>query len=103
MAEKPTATPTRVVIAAAPYLSAESGERLEQEFLAALEGGADAFIIDFARTEIVNSIGISILIGVIEKGRERGASIGFTNLSRVNREIFTIMGLLRFAPQVEMA
>ncbi len=89
-----------IVIKASSYLSGRSGEELEREFDKNLGLGRLNFVINFRDTDIVNSIGISILIGIIEKIMERNGSISFTNLSRVNEEIFRMMGLLRYAPLI---
>jgi anti-anti-sigma regulatory factor len=100
---EPTTTDTveTVVLTAAPYLSGESGENLEREHERHLRAGRREFVIDFGRTEMVNSIGISVLIGMIEKTRDRGGMVRLANLNRVNREIFTVMGLLRHAPPAD--
>ncbi len=87
-----------VVLTAAPYLSGESGENLEREHERHLRNGRRQFVIDFQQTEMVNSIGISVLISMIEKTRNRGGMVRLANLNRMNREIFAVMGLLRHAP-----
>jgi anti-anti-sigma factor len=89
-----------VVIKASSYLSGRSGEELEKEFDKNMEQGRLNFVVNFRDTDIINSIGISILIGIIEKTMEKKGSIYFTNLSRVNEELFRMMGLLRYAPLI---
>jgi anti-anti-sigma factor len=99
---KPThaAAEENVVIRASSYLGGKTGEELEREFERSLGEGRRQFVIDFTDTEIINSIGISILIGIIERIMERKGSLSFSNLSQVNEEIFNMMGLLRYAPLV---
>ena len=48
-------------------------------------------------TKIVNSIGISILIEIIEKMMDRGGKIGFCCLTPVIHKTFQIMGLANYA------
>lgn len=89
------------LIRASSYLSERSGEELEKEFERNMQQGKRKFIINFKDTEIINSIGISIIVGIIEKIMEQNGSIYVTNLSKVNEEIFRMMGLLRYAPLVQ--
>lgn len=87
-----------VVIKATTYLSGRSGEDLERELDRHLEEGKRHFVINFEETEIINSIGISILIGLIERIMSSKGTLRFANLSQVNEEIFRMMGLLKYAP-----
>jgi anti-anti-sigma factor len=90
-----------VTIKTTSYLSGKAGEELEREFDRNLAMGRKNFVVDFQETEIINSIGISIIIGIIERINEQQGSIRFANLSAVNEEIFRMMGLLRYAPLVQ--
>ena len=88
------------VIYPGPYLNQLRGESIEnqcQEFLAA---GVRRIVINFAETELINSIGISILLGVIESVNGAEASLVLSNLNASNRELFEMLGLLS---HVEMA
>ena len=49
------------------YINKVEGENLEKVCDAFLAKGTHKFVIDFSGTDIINSIGISILIGIIEK------------------------------------
>ena len=63
------------IIYAGDYLNKLSGERIERECKRQLELGCRALVINFRDTELVNSIGVSILMGVIDaSGKEPGAS-----------------------------
>jgi len=94
-------TGDHVVVKASSYLTGRTVESLEKVFDENLEAGLRSYIIDFKETEIINSIGISMLIGIIEKVMEHDGSIFFKNLSQVNEEIFQMMGLLRYAPLIK--
>ena len=82
------------VIYPGPYLNQLRGESIEnqcQEFLAA---GVRRIVINFAETELINSIGISILLGVIESVNGAEASLVLSNLNASNRELFEMLGLM---------
>ena len=56
------------IIYASDYLNKLSGERIERECKRQLDSGRRTLIINFRDTELVNSIGVSILMGVIDYG-----------------------------------
>jgi anti-anti-sigma factor len=87
----------RAVIRTRGYLSRTAGEQLEQEIVRLLGAGASRFVVNLHDTDLINSVGISILIGVIERVRRQGGELAFSELTAVNEEIFRIMGLQRHA------
>ena len=46
---------------------------------------------------MVNSIGVSILIEIIEKLQEVNGKLGYFNLAPIVEKTFTIMGLTRYS------
>ena len=86
-----------VVIRARGYLSRIGGEQLEAEVVRLLGEGRRRFEVNLQGTDLINSVGISILIGVIEQVRGAGGELAFSDLTPVNEEIFRIMGLHRHA------
>ena len=74
----------------------ESTERrsLEVRCQELLAGGVRSIVINFEETELINSIGISILLGVIEAVNESRGTLVLSNLSATNRELFEMLGLL---------
>lgn len=87
-----------VVIYPDNYINDIEGEKLEGMCDAFLKKGFKKIIIDFSETELVNSIGISILIGIIEKIRDKKGVILFSGLKKVNYDIFNIVGLTKYIP-----
>jgi anti-sigma B factor antagonist len=87
----------RAIIRTRGYLSRTAGEKLEQEIVRLLGTGVSRFIVNLHDTDLINSVGISILIGVIERVRQQGGDLAFSELTPVNEEIFRIMGLQRHA------
>jgi anti-anti-sigma regulatory factor len=50
-----------------------------------------------AGTKVVNSIGVSILIEIIEKLQEVDGKIGYYNLAPIVAKTFNIMGLTKYS------
>lgn len=85
----------RIVIYAGDYLNRLSGESIERECRRRLNDGADEIVVNFSRTEVVNSIGISILTGVIDAAAMANARVIFTEVNEYTAELFEILGLTR--------
>ena len=81
------------VIYPGPYLNQLRGERIERRCLEMLETGVRNLVINFEETELVNSIGISLLLGVIEAVDETQGKVILTNLNNSNRELFEVLGI----------
>jgi anti-anti-sigma regulatory factor len=54
-----------------------------------------------AGTKVVNSIGVSILIEIIEKLQEVDGKIGYYNLAPIVSKTFNIMGLTKYSSVFE--
>ncbi|HEV2860105.1 MAG TPA: STAS domain-containing protein [Pyrinomonadaceae bacterium] len=89
------------IVYAGDYVNKLSGQRIERECRLRLEGGCRALVINFSGTELVNSIGVSILIGVIDMAEARAARVVFTNLSRHTVQLFELLGLTRLVAMAE--
>src|SRR5215211_4060539 len=83
------------VVYAGDYVNKMSGQRIERECLTRMERGCRALVISFRDTELVNSIGVSILLGVIDEAERRGARVAFSNVSVHTRTLFELLGLTR--------
>ena len=57
------------------YINNQGGEEIAKEAYSRLEQGARALVLNLEKTRIVNSIGISILIEVLEKVMDRKGRI----------------------------
>ncbi len=89
------------VIYPGPYLNQLRGESIEiqcQEFLAT---GVRRIVINFEETELINSIGISILLGVIELVNRAQGALVLSNLNASNRELFEMLGLMSHVEMVD--
>ena len=83
------------VVYAGDYVNKLSGQRIERECLTRMERGCRALVINFRDTELVNSIGVSILLGVIDEAERRGARVAFSNVSLHTLKLFELLGLTR--------
>ena len=79
------------------YVNNEGGEKIAQEFNQHFEKGIKKVVINLEKSKVVNSIGISFLIEVIEKLNEKKGKLIFTNLESAIEKTLTIMGLFSFA------
>jgi len=79
------------------YINNEGGEKIAQEFDQHFEKGVKKVIIDLEKSKVVNSIGISFLIEIIEKLNDKNGKLIFTNLEPAIEKTLTIMGLFNFA------
>ena len=66
-----------------------------------LERGCRALVISFRDTELVNSIGVSILLGVIDVAERKGARVAFSNVSMHTVKLFELLGLTRLVVLAE--
>jgi stage II sporulation protein AA (anti-sigma F factor antagonist) len=86
---------TTAVVYASDYLNKLTGERIERECKKQLDSGARALVIDFSDTELVNSIGISILLGIIDIAEKSGAMVVFSDVNSETVQLFEMLGLTR--------
>ena len=86
---------TTAVVYASDYLNKLTGERIERECRKQLDSGCRALVIDFSATELVNSIGISILLGIIDIAEKSGALVVFSDVNNATVQLFEMLGLTR--------
>ena len=86
---------TTAVVYASDYLNKLTGEKIERECRRQLDSGCRALVIDFSDTQLVNSIGISILLGIIDIAEKNGAQVVFADVNLQTVELFDMLGLTR--------
>lgn len=79
------------------YINNVGGEEIANRAYELMNGGVHILLLNLRETKIVNSIGISILIEIIEKMMEQGGQIAFCCLTPVIHKTFQIMGLANYA------
>src|SRR6476620_6898789 len=86
---------TTAVVYASDYLNKLTGEKIERECRRQLDCGCRALVIDFSDTQLVNSIGVSILLGIIDVAEKNGARIVFSEVNNQTIQLFEMLGLTR--------
>jgi len=86
---------TTAVVYASDYLNKLTGEKIERECRRQLNCGCRALVIDFSDTKLVNSIGVSILLGIIDVAEKCGAPIAFSEVNNETVQLFEMLGLTR--------
>jgi anti-anti-sigma factor len=80
------------------YINNQGGEEIARVAYKLIDEGFKVLLLNLAGTKIVNSIGISILIEIIEKMIEISGRLGFCCLTPTIEKTFHIMGLAQYAP-----
>ena len=93
VAASPDVAEEMSVIYAGDYLNKLTGEQIEYECKRRLEAGCKELTVNFSKTEIINSIGISILLGVIDIASNNGASVVFSDVNENTVELFDMLGV----------
>ncbi|MEW6128917.1 MAG: STAS domain-containing protein [Acidobacteriota bacterium] len=76
------------------YLNQLRGEVIEHQCKEFLGNGVKRLVINFEETELINSIGISILLEVMETIKAAKGTLLLSNLNDSNRELFEMLGLM---------
>ncbi|MGE5188801.1 MAG: STAS domain-containing protein [Gemmatimonadota bacterium] len=77
------------------YLNSLLGEEVARMVGAVLDAGGERVLLNFEGTRLINSIGISFIIGAVERMAARNGTLAFCSLSPINRELFRITGVAR--------
>jgi anti-anti-sigma factor len=82
------------------YINNAAGEQISDEYTKN-KASVKKVIMDLNDSKVVNSIGISYLIEIIEKLNESKGKLYFTNMDPTIEKTFNIMGLFQFAEKVD--
>lgn len=88
------------------YLNNLAGEGLVNECGRHAHAGIRKIIVNFRGTDLINSIGISFLLQIMEDLQAVGGTLCFTDMSRVHLDTFEMLGLnghFRFFPDEQDA
>jgi anti-anti-sigma factor len=89
--------PNGAILYTKGYINNVGGEEIANRAYELMDSGVRTLLLNLRETKIVNSIGISILIEIIEKMMEKGGRIAFCCLTPVIHKTFQIMGLANYA------
>src|SRR5512143_2518812 len=90
-------TDNRLVIATSGYVNNVGGQAIAEEFQRHFANGVKHVIINLGQSKVVNSIGMSFLIEIIETLNDSGGRLIFTDLDPAVEKMLAIMGLFNFA------
>ena len=79
------------------YLNSPGGETLAEAAQGLIDEGNIKLVINLEQTRLINSIGISILIEIIELLEERDGVLNFCGLTPVIERTFRMMGIAQHA------
>ena len=86
-----------VIIDTDGYLNNVGGEIIASECYSQVDKGKKDFILNLEKTPVVNSIGVSIIIEIIEKLQDVNGSRSYFNLAPIVDKTFSIMGLTKYS------
>ena len=89
------AVKNQAVVYAGDYLNKLRGEQIERECQAKLKEGCEELVLNFSQTELVNSVGVSILLGIIDSAANRGARVVFSDVREETVELFDMLGVTK--------
>ena len=79
-----------IVIATDGYLNNIGGEKISEVCDEYIDKGKNTFLINLEKSTVVNSIGVSILIEIIEKLQEVDGRLAYCNLASIVEKTFNI-------------
>src|SRR5574341_1893184 len=77
------------------YINDMGAECLEQTSEQLLGQGMKKIIVNFSDVQFINTIGISIFTGIVQKALEYNGLLCFTNMKKVHRDVFEMMGFMK--------
>jgi anti-anti-sigma factor len=90
-----------LILKTSGYINNYGGEKIVEEFSKYQITEVDKVIFDLEHSKVVNSIGISFLIEVIETINQNECKLFFANLDPTIEKTFFVMGLFQFAEKAE--
>lgn len=86
-----------LIITTSGYINNTGGEAIVKEFTPHFEKGVKHVVINLAGSKVVNSIGMSFLIEIIDQLNDAGGKLIFTDVDPAVDKMLSIMGLFGFA------
>jgi len=87
----------RLIIATNGYVNNVGGEAIATEFGKHFDNGVKHVVINLAESKVVNSIGMSFLLEILEQLQDADGKLIFTNLDPAVDKMLTIMGIFNMA------
>jgi anti-anti-sigma factor len=77
------------------YINDMGAECLEQASEQFLDKGMKKLVVNFTDVQFINTIGMSIFTGIVHKALESNGQLCFTNMKKVHRDVFEMMGFMK--------
>lgn len=84
------------IVALVGDVTSLSEEQIIKSYEEFADDGLHLIIFDFALVSYINSSGIAILIGIVNKAKQKGLTISVAGLAPHFQKIFKMVGLTRF-------
>jgi len=78
------------------YINDMGAVRLEQTSDVFLGKGVKKIIVNFSDVQFINTIGISIFTGIVQKIQEHESLLCFTNMKKIHLDVFEMVGLIKY-------
>ncbi|MBD3165488.1 STAS domain-containing protein [bacterium] len=79
------------------YINNLAGEAISEKYREAFDQGGRQFLFDLEDSKIINSVGVSILIEILEEIVERNGTMAFCHCVPIVKKTFNIMGITQYA------
>jgi anti-anti-sigma factor len=86
-----------LIITTSGYVNNVGGETIAAEFARHFEQGVKRVVINLGQSKVVNSVGMSFLIEIIEHLQDADGKLVFTDLDPAVEKMLSIMGLFQYA------
>lgn len=86
-----------LIIETSGYLNNVGGEQIAEVCYKNIDSGTKKVLLNLEKSKVVNSIGVSILIEIIEKLQEVDGELGYYNLAPIVEKTFKIMGISKYS------
>ena len=77
------------------YINDMGAVSLEQTSEQLLGKGMKKLIVNFSDVQFINTIGLSIFTGMVQKTLDNNSLLCFTNMKKVHRDVFEMVGLIK--------
>ena len=77
------------------YINNIGAEKVAEVCQRLIDDGVKHFVMNLAKSRIINSVGVSVMIEIIEKVKALEGGVAFCRLTPTIAKTFRIMGLLK--------
>jgi anti-anti-sigma factor len=90
-----------LVLSTEGYINQTAGEQISESCKKYIADSGKQIVLDLKGSKIINSVGISHILEVIELINSQGGKLTFVNLDAAVEKTLTIMGIFQFAGKAE--